>query len=159
VKLLAFMFVCVLACRAEEVLRVTPCELSKEPARYHHKLVEVTGTVSQGFEDFTLAAPECRQKDLSEVWLEYGGQTTSGVIYCCGNHNSRRGSLTVDGYKTTFVEDKNYRSFKAAVKNSTVEATLQGRFFAKSETVGYGHIGFFHLLVIQRVVAVAPSVK
>lgn len=149
----------VVACRGEEVLRVTPCELSTDPARYHHRLVEVAGTVSQGFEDFTFAVPECRQKDLFQVWLEYGGRATSKVVYCCGNHNTRRAPLVVDGYKTSFVEDKNYRYFKAAVRNSTVEATLQGRFFARSETVGYGHMGFFHLLVIQRIVTVAPSVK
>lgn len=71
----------VIACRGEEVLRVTPCELSTDPARYHHRLVEVTGTVSQGFEDFTLAAPECRQKALSDVWLDYGGRTASEVVY------------------------------------------------------------------------------
>jgi len=35
------------------------CQLLADPAAYNHKLVEVTGVASKGFEDFTLSEPGC----------------------------------------------------------------------------------------------------
>src|SRR5580704_11993161 len=42
-----------------EPQQVTICELTKDPAAYNQKLIEVTGFVSHGFEDFTFLDPSC----------------------------------------------------------------------------------------------------
>ena len=66
----------------EQPLIVTACELKANPVAYNHKLVEVTSFVSYGFADFTLFDPSC--PGSQEVWLEYAGTLSSGVMYCCG---------------------------------------------------------------------------
>jgi hypothetical protein len=50
---------------------VTVCELKANPADYNHKLIEVIGFVSHGFEDFGLFDANC--PSWPYVWLEYGG--------------------------------------------------------------------------------------
>jgi hypothetical protein len=57
--------------RCEEPVRVTVCELKANPADYNHKLIEVIGFVSHGFEDFGLFDANC--PSWPYVWLEYGG--------------------------------------------------------------------------------------
>src|SRR5436305_14399064 len=61
---------------------VTLCDLLKDPGRYNHRLVQVTGFVSHGFEDFTLFDPRCPSEEAS-IWLECGGTVASGTFYCC----------------------------------------------------------------------------
>jgi hypothetical protein len=56
-------------------LKISLCKLKSDPATYNHKLVEVTGFVSQGFEDFTLFDPAC--ESWPAVWLEFGGTVKS----------------------------------------------------------------------------------
>ena len=41
--------------------KVSVCELKRDPLAFNHKLVEVTGFISHGFEDFTLFDPECSE--------------------------------------------------------------------------------------------------
>ena len=62
--------------KASEPLNVSVCELKKDPGFYNHKLIEVTGFVSQGFENFTLFDPTC--SDWPDTWLEYGGTRPRG---------------------------------------------------------------------------------
>ena len=50
--------------------KITVCQLKSDPARYNHKLVEVTGFISHGFEDFGLFDPKCESKN--SIWLDYG---------------------------------------------------------------------------------------
>jgi hypothetical protein len=45
--------------RCEEAVRVTACDLKRTPAEFNHKLLEVTGFISHGFEDFGLFDPSC----------------------------------------------------------------------------------------------------
>jgi hypothetical protein len=80
---LAFVvtFVAIAACD-EQPEKLTVCQLKNDPAAYNHKLVEVTGFVSHGFEDFTIFDPTC--PSWPAVWLEYGGKAKSGMMYCCG---------------------------------------------------------------------------
>jgi len=48
---------------ASEVEKISLCALHADPAAHNHKLIEVRGTVSHGFEDFTLSDPGC-----GELW-------------------------------------------------------------------------------------------
>jgi hypothetical protein len=47
--------------RIEEIISVSACQIFADPARYNHKLVRVTGTVSHGFESFFLSDEACAQ--------------------------------------------------------------------------------------------------
>ena len=148
---------------AQEPSKVTFCELQKDPAAYDKKLIEISGTVSRGFENFTLYSLDCGVHYA--VWLEYGGVVNSGTVYCCGVDASRGRSepLTVAGIQTELVEDDKFREFDRLVQrtpSSTARATLVGRFFAGEKRgemwSGYGHLGCCSLLVIQQVRSVVP---
>jgi len=86
-----------LAVYSRESVEVTVCELKGKPGDFNQKLVEVTGLVSHGFEDFGLFDPAC--PEWPYVWLEYEGTKKSGTIYCCGvsADRSRPKELTVEG--------------------------------------------------------------
>lgn len=86
---IVFLFILVIsiACSVaegayEEPIKVTACRLKDDPAAYNHKLIQVTGFISHGFENFTLFDPSC--SSWLNTWLEYGGTAASGTIYCCG---------------------------------------------------------------------------
>jgi hypothetical protein len=66
---------------ATEPSQVTYCELSKDPAAYHHQLVRLTAFVTHGFEDFQIGEPECPAQGFS-IWLMYGGKAESNTAYC-----------------------------------------------------------------------------
>jgi hypothetical protein len=155
--------------RAEDPERVTTCQLAKEPAVYNHKLIEVTGLVSHGFEDFTLFDPECSSP--LHVWLEYGGRVRSGTVYCCPENSgkrSRRKPLVVEGIPAPLVRDEPLREFDRLIglgPDRLVRATIIGRFFAGEQgrlpngglLPGYGHLGCCSLLAIQQVLSVDPQ--
>jgi hypothetical protein len=141
-------------------LKVSVCKLKADPGAYNHKLVEVTGFVSHGFEDFTLFDPEC--ESWPDVWLEYGGMAKSGTMYCCGvtSARSRPEPLVVEGISVGLVEDERFKQFDKLIGGDTVvRATMVGRFFsgemtkAPNGTVwgGYGHFGCCSLLAIQQI--------
>lgn len=151
-----------------ERVRVSYCELKKNPAAYNHKLVEVTGFISHGFEDFTLFEPAC--SSYPEVWLEYGGMAKSGTMYCCGVTASRHRPtpLVVENISIELVADERFAQFDKLVQrqpDSIVRATIVGRFFAGEEVKvqdrsfhgGYGHMGCCSLLAIQQVLSVEPQ--
>lgn len=166
---LAFPLGLVICCAAvgfgEEPVKVSPCQLKDDRAPYNHKLIEVTGFVSHGFEDFTIFDPGCGP--WLGVWLEYGGTAASGTIYCCNvpDARSRPQPLVVEDIPVSLVDDVLFRRFDKLLQrkpDSIVHATIVGRFFAgrqvKYETGvfwgGYGHMGCCSLLAIQQVVAV-----
>lgn len=140
---------------AEEGVRVGVCELAREAGRFEGKLVEVTGFVSRGFEEFVLWAPECGEE--GQIWLEYGGRVGAGTVYCCGVEARRKRArdLEVAGVRIPLERDAAFREFDRLTRRKperVVRATLVGRIFAKREGVGgYGHFGLYDLLVIQRV--------
>jgi hypothetical protein len=148
--------------RAEDVVEVNLCELSKAPGNFNHKLIKVTGVVSQGFEDFTLSDAACHSKQ--NIWLDYGGTQKSGTMYCCGVSatRTRPQPLIVEGIPTRINFDRQFRQFDEQIhRGERPRATLIGRFFSGKETtmpggvfwVGFGHFGFYSLLVIQDVLA------
>jgi hypothetical protein len=154
--------------RGEEPKRVTACQVKKDPAAYNHKLLELTGLISHGFEDFTLFDPSCSSSP--HVWLEYGGTASSGTMYCCGvtADRSRPKPAVVEGIPIPLIDDERFRTFDRLVQqrpDTVVRATIVGRFFAGQQehlptgTVwgGYGHMGCCSLFAIQRVLSVDPQ--
>src|SRR5271163_1441746 len=154
--------------RCEEPVRVAVCDLKANPAEYNHKLIEVTGFASHGFEDFGLFDPSC--PSWPYVWLEYGGTKKSGTMYCCGvsADRSRPKELAVEGIEVSLTTDAPFDAFDTLIHNppdTVVRTTLVGRFFAGKETRfpngevewrGYGHMGCCSLLAIQQVISVNP---
>jgi hypothetical protein len=148
----------------EEPVKVTLCELKKNPTAYNHKLIEVTEFVSYGFEHFALFDPNC--SEWPDVWLEYGGLVASGTIYCCGipADRSRPKQLVVEGIPIPLINDERFRQFDSLLhrlEESVVHATIVGRFFAgdiKPGVLGggWGHFGCCSLLAIQQVISVKP---
>jgi len=163
----------VLSC-AEEPQKVSVCQLKADPAAYNHKLVEVEGFVSHGFEDFELFDPLC-PPSAQDIWLEYGGTQKSDTIYCCGPTagTSRPKELSVEGISIPLVDDEQFKQFNRELQSvhsgnfgSIARATLIGRFFAGTKQQfgkgpvfwsGFGHMGCCSLLAIQQVQAVAPQ--
>ena len=151
----------------ETAQEVSPCSLRADPASYDHKLVEITGFISHGFEDFSLFDPACTAR--FGIWLEYGGKKSSGTIYCCvdASDRSRRRPLRVEGVSIPLLRDEIFDRFDDLIQRNQsilVHATLIGRFFAghaqesagRSFLRGYGHLGYCSLLAIQQVRSVDP---
>src|SRR6185503_18745503 len=114
-------------------LKISVCKLRSDPKAYNHKLIEVTGFVSHGFEDFTLFDPAC--ESWPEVWLEYGGTAKSGTMYCCSvtAERTRPQSLVVEGISVELVQDDRFKQFDKLIwsgRDSIVHATIAGRFFS-----------------------------
>jgi hypothetical protein len=154
--------------RGEETIRVTVCDLKTDPESYNHKLIEVTGFVSHGFEDFGLFDPNC--PSFPYVWLEFGGTKKSGTMYCCGvsADRNRPKELVVEGIELPLTANEQLESFdNLLIKQSdtVLFATIVGRFFAGKATKfpngregmhGFGHLGCCSLFVIEKVISVAP---
>ncbi len=168
--LLLAAFACVVLptiVHAEEPLQLTVCELLAKPGDFNHKLIEISGTVSRGFEDFTLSDSTCHNKNM--IWLELGGKQGSQVIYCCGvsADPKRSSSLVVEGIETSIVEDDLFTKFQKLTLPrkgyGLAQVTLVGRYFSGEERklpggtywIGYGHMGMATLLVVQQVKQVA----
>jgi hypothetical protein len=155
--------------RTEDVATVSVCQLISDPARYNHKLIQVTGTVDHGFEGFFLSDTACSRSG-DAVWLEYGGKKGSGTVFAGGPSSERKrsDSLELEGVSTSLIEDSKFERLDHLIqskKNTSASATIIGRYFsgeridypAGSFWGGYGHLGGFTLLVIQQVAAVRPK--
>jgi len=148
--------------------KITACRLKNAAAAYRHKLVEIEGFISHGFENFTFFDPNCPYSPM--IWLEYGGTRLSGTIYCCGpsNAKTRPKGLVVEGVKIPLANDEQFRRLDRLIHgtaDTVVHATLVGRFFpGRRERIGgksgnfggYGHMGCCSLLAIQQVISVDP---
>jgi hypothetical protein len=159
---------------SEEPIKLTVCQLLEDPGRYNHHLVEISGTVSRGFEDFMLHDRSC--SSLDTIWLELGGKHGSEVIYCCGmsSNAKRKTSLTVEGIETRLIADATFDKFQKVTnlkgRPGKADVTLIGRYFSGTKQtlpggtfwVGYGHLGMSTLLAIEQVTQVrgiAPDSK
>jgi hypothetical protein len=112
--------------------KVAICQLLNDPAAYNHKLVEVTGFFSHGFENSTVSDPGCESRN--GVWLEYGGTSATGTMYCCGvtAEQSRPDQLVVKDIPIPLVDDGEFRKFDKVIQSrpdSIVRSTVVGRFF------------------------------
>jgi hypothetical protein len=155
--------------RTEDMAKVSVCQLVADPARYNHKLVQVSGTVAHGFEGFVLSDIPCTRSG-DAVWLEYGGRRGSGTIFAGGPSSERRrsDSLELEGVSTSIVEDAKFERLDHLIqskRDTSASVTIIGRYFsgehieyaASPSWGGYGHLGGFTLLVIQQVIAVDPK--
>lgn len=123
---------------SEEPLKATVCQVKSDPPAFNHKLVEVTAFVSHDFEDFTLFDPACDSE--LPIWLEYGGASKSGTMYCCGVTDDRQRSqqLVVENIPIPLLVDEKFKQFDKAIQppfrsgeyGVIVHATIMGRFFA-----------------------------
>lgn len=156
---------------ASEPKNVTLCELAQDPAAYNHALVKVSGTASQGFENFTFADANCKPptSDHFALWLTYGGTMQSGTTYCCpgeGEKKQRKRVVEVEGVSIPLVNDVRLEHFVALLRETphTAKATLIGVFFAGQQRAangqptlpGYGHLACCSLLVIRQVASAEP---
>jgi hypothetical protein len=128
--------------------KVTICQLKSDPSAYNHKLLEVRGFVSHGFEDFTLLDPGCTSPH--GIWLEYGGLISSRTIYCCPGSPERRRPKNpiVEDIPIPLTDDKRFRTFDRLIQHrprALVRAMIVGRFFSGDQESGYGHFGLFSL--------------
>jgi hypothetical protein len=151
--------------RLDEPIKASLCQVQNNPAAYNHKLIEITGFVSHGFEDSSVFDPECSSQQ--GIWVEYGGTGGAGTMYCCGVTAERKRSepLVVEDIPTSLVDDEQFRTFDKQLQRPTdsiVRATVVGRFFAGQKSKyskddlfgGYGHFGCCSLFVVQKVVTV-----
>lgn len=153
----------------EEPVPVTVCQLLADPPHYNHILVEITGDISHGFEDFTLSDGHCDHSNLTpSVWLEYGGTVGSGTIYACsmGGERKRPSTLVVDGIATYIKEDALFQSFDRIMQHqprAAARATVIGRYFAGihqhfpnglEQWGGFGHLCLSTLLIVEQVLVV-----
>jgi hypothetical protein len=157
---LAMVIAWTLPAVAEEPIKLTVCQLLGDPGRYNHRLIEISGTVSRGFEDFTLNDQSCKSRDM--IWLELGGTQGSQVMYCCGvsTDAKRKSSLVVEGIETRLVADTMFDKFQKITTPKGMygqaEVTLVGRYFSGTKQtlpggtfwMGYGQAT---LLVIEQV--------
>ena len=152
----------------EAPIAVDICEVLENPADFDHKLIQLSGHISQGFEQFTISKVGCVQTKSQGIWLEYGGKVGSGTTYCCGRTNAktRTETMSIEGVEIPLVQDEKWQEFDKIIKNhkgyASFDATIVGRFFSGKETkfptgtywTGFGHFGFFSLLAIQKVFSI-----
>jgi hypothetical protein len=159
----------------EEPLKANLCEVKANPPAFNHKLVEITAFVSHDFEDFTLFDPAC--DSWPNVWLEYGGNSKSGTMYCCGvtADKQRPEELVVENIPVPLVTNELFVQLDKAIQppyrsgdyGAVVRATVVGRFFAGTRQKfakgtpwgGYGHMGCCSLLAIQEVRSVDTDIR
>jgi len=157
-----------------EPRNVSFCELAKDPAAYNHALIRVTAFITHGFEDFSLADPNCPAlPHRFGVWIMYGGKTRSDTVYCCPGERgeqTRSESLQIEGVPIPLVDDLVFQHFKELLKqepDTTVHVTVTGRFFLGEKQTsggptswgGFGHLGCCSLLVIQKVERFEPHTR
>lgn len=157
-----------------EPRKVTYCELARDPVTYNRELVRLTAFVTHGFEDFTLAQPDCANPPQHfSVWIMYGGKAETNTAYCCPGESgaeTRSQPLMVEGVQIPLISDVVFQQFTDLLKtepNTTVRVTLVGRFFSGEKQAfnnstywrGFGHLGCCSLFVIQRVEWFAPHTR
>ena len=161
----------------EGPIKTTLCEIKAHPERFQHKLVQFEAVASHGFEDSMVEDAACPwgKNGNPGVWMDFGGTLTTGTKYCCGDTTKPRrfASLRVDGIQVPLVQDDVFRHFDKVLHTApkpgqsvTVDATMQGRIFARQTRLGsntpeywrgYGHMGCCMLFVVTQVVSVGPT--
>ena len=165
--LLSILLCLARAVRAQEApLDVPYCALAQDPASFDGKMIRVRGTLSVGFEDFTLVNKDC--KTNQDIWLEFGGDVPENEASSINERFRNRGlEIQVNGVGNKVKKDDNFRRLYALISARheispiyTVTATLLGFFAAGTKTTwangqtgfsGYGHLGCCSLLVISDV--------
>jgi hypothetical protein len=154
---------------AENVIEVSVCDVLLNPPGFNRKLIKVSGVVTRGFEVFVVSDKRC-SGHFKSLWLEFGGETASGSIYCCGvsSDTRRTKKLVVERISTSLLTDAQFEEFQRLTNtekaNQHVEASIVGRFFAGKEYSargkqfwgGHGHMGMYSLFVVEQILDVKP---
>jgi hypothetical protein len=159
----------------EKPLIVSICELQKHPDAYNQKLVQIQGTVSHEFEDFSIHDARC--PDIRNgPWLMYGGDVPDDVTYCC-NGAGNKNRVEIEEIEVPLKKDQVLARFRRLLNSYRIDkkakvhyaqtdptfsvtATLMGRFFAGRNPGkagfgrGFGHLGCCTLLVIEQVLSI-----
>jgi hypothetical protein len=153
----------------EKPLRVSSCELAKNPKNFDGKQIRVRGRLNVHFEDFTLGIMNCNS--TQGIWLAFGGDVP-GIVASTANDNFRKpgSNFVINGRSLGIKKDNNFLRLYALItsrhgnkRDYKVTATLTGTFFSGEETknaqrgtsyMGYGHLGCCSLLVVTQVAEV-----
>jgi hypothetical protein len=141
---------------------ITVCELKKNPAKYNHMRIKVTGYFSRDFEDSSLYDPTCDEKQ--SIWVELAGKKSVNVVYCCGPiaKSTREKELQIEGISLPLTEDDKFTAYNRLLnKKKDVRATVIGTFFSGEKMRindhvfygGFGHFGLCSLFVVQQVLS------
>ncbi|MGN6184610.1 MAG: hypothetical protein ACTHQM_13255 [Thermoanaerobaculia bacterium] len=122
---------------ARAAAALTYCELLADRAKYADQQIEITAFASFGFEDSTLFDPQCDADDL-DVWFE------------------------IDENAIRNARMKSFERLLNRKPDAIAHATMRGRFLAgkpvdwngRTVWMGYGHMGFHSLFVIEEIVLV-----
>lgn len=153
----------------EPVIETSICGVVADPSAFNHKLIKLTGDVTHGFKQLTIAANDCKT-NLTAIWLEYGGQLKAPSVYDPKDVDGKRDQrLVVEGIKTNLVNNPLFLKFDKMIAEwsyeSHIKVTLIGRYFAGRHDQssgfeswnGYGHQACCSLLVIEQVLAIDKS--
>jgi hypothetical protein len=143
--------------------KVTVCDLLDHRKEWDHKLVQLSGFASHGFEDSNFSDPACGR--YGGLWMEYGGKLRTGTMSTVSNlDRTDSRPMKVEGINVSLTDDKMFHRFDDFLHSqpsSTVHATVIARFFAgrtegdaNGQMGGYGHLGCCSLFVIERVLEV-----
>jgi hypothetical protein len=171
---LALMFFLSAAFQGQTPVKVSVCDLVREPEKYSRQFIQVRGTVDIAFEDFSLRTHDCGEQ-LRSIWLAYGGDEPTPTTSTANDRTRKLGTiLQVGGIAVPLQRDAALELFKgrllarrmrppdgpefcdADCRLYNVTATLTGLFMAapnrpNDSLSGYGHLGCCHLLTIQQV--------
>lgn len=120
---------------AEVPVKATVCQLLADRKAWDHKLVEVSGFASHGFEDSGFSDPECSGSRF-ELWMEYGGKESTGTMSTVSNYDRTRPKpAVVEGIAVPLVEDALFHRFddflhQNSRTGTSVHGTVIARFFA-----------------------------
>lgn len=150
----------------ETPTKVTVCDLLGHRKEWNHKLVQVSGFASHGFEDSDFSDPTCDSR-YGGLWMEYGGTLRAGTMSTVSNWDRTASQpMKIEGIPIPLTDDAMFHRFDDFLHSQppamTVHATVVARFFAgKLEDYpngkqwgGYGHLGCCSLFVIEKVLEV-----
>ncbi|MGA8222040.1 MAG: hypothetical protein WB780_10340 [Candidatus Acidiferrales bacterium] len=129
-----------LSARAQAAPReVSLCDVANDPKSFDGQMIRVRGSMSVGFEDFSLYSRDC--KDVRNIWVAFGGDV-AGVVASTVNDSFRKpgADIKVNDVSYGIQRDQGFYRFYSLIsaRNGekaiySVTATVTGAFFAGIE--------------------------
>ena len=114
--------------QVEKPLTVSVCDLKKNPDAYNHQVIQIQGTVSHEFEDFSLHDAMCPEFE-NTPWLMYGGDVPDDVTYCC-NGTGNKNRVNVEGIEVPLRKDPVPEQFTTAHEFVSHQQKSEGPLFS-----------------------------
>jgi hypothetical protein len=142
------------------------CDVANDPKSFDGQMIRVHGSMSVGFENFSLYSKDC--KDGQSIWVALGGDVP-GVVASTVNDSFRKPGVDIKVNEVSYgiKRDQAFYRFYSLISARHgekaiyhVTATVTGAFFAGIENkrvpghksfMGYGHVGCCSLLIITQV--------